>query len=130
MTQYNVPPASNPAAGDVNPDSIQLTLGEGQTSNQTVSLTGLSGGSLTLGAREEYAQALASRAGSQEDAWQRAVELLFERLAVRWTIAGLPVERQDELIGRYRMATAAERAWVRDVLREHVAANFPELQAP
>jgi hypothetical protein len=40
------------------------------------------------------------------------------------------VERQDELIGRYRMATAEERAWVRDVLREHVAANFPELDAP
>jgi hypothetical protein len=49
---------------------------------------------------------------------------------VRWTIAGLPLERQDELIGRYRMASVDERAWVRDVLREHVATNFPELQAP
>jgi hypothetical protein len=73
---------------------------------------------------------VAGAESAREDAWQRAIELLFERLAVRWTIAGLPVERQDELIGRYRMATAEERAWVRDVLREHVAANFPELDAP
>jgi hypothetical protein len=28
------------------------------------------------------------------------------------------------------MASAEERAWVRDVLRDHVAANFPELEAP
>ena len=49
---------------------------------------------------------------------------------MRWTIAGLPLERQDELLGRYRMASPEERAWVRDALREHVAENFPELQAP
>jgi len=93
-------------------------------------------GSLPARARREYARTLAGEgrvAGGEsvrEDAWQRAAELLFERLAVRWTIAGLPLERQDELIGRYRMATAEERAWVRDILREHLAANFPELQAP
>jgi hypothetical protein len=93
-------------------------------------------GSLPARARREYARTLAGEGrvaggeSAREDAWQRAVELLFERLAVRWTIAGLPLERQDELIGRYRMATGEERAWVRDVLREHVAANFPELQAP
>ena len=93
-------------------------------------------GSLPARARREYARTLAGegrQAGGEsarEDAWHRAVELLFERLAVRWTIAGLPLERQDELLGRYRMATADERAWVRDVLREHVAKNFPELQAP
>jgi RHS repeat-associated protein len=49
VTQYNVPPASNPPAGDVDPGSINLTLGDGQTSNQTVSASGLSGGPLTLG---------------------------------------------------------------------------------
>jgi hypothetical protein len=93
-------------------------------------------GSLPARARREYARTLAGEGrlaggeSAREDAWQRAAELLFERLAVRWTIAGLPLERQDELIGRYRMATAQERAWVRDALREHVAANFPELQAP
>ena len=93
-------------------------------------------GSLPPRARREYEDTLAGRGrvaggeSAREDAWQRAGELLFERLAVRWTIAGLPLAGQDELIGRYRMATADERAWVRDVLREHVAANFPELQAP
>jgi hypothetical protein len=91
-------------------------------------------GSLTAGARRDYAQALAGAPGrasiTQEDAWQRAVELLFERLAVRWTIAGAPIERQRELLARFRVATAAERAWVRDVLREHCAEHFPDVQAP
>ena len=93
-------------------------------------------GSLPARARREYARTIAGEGrlaggeSAREDAWQRAAELLFERLAVRWTIAGLPLERQDELIGRYRMASVDERAWVRDALREHVATNFPELQAP
>ena len=87
-------------------------------------------GSLTLGAREEYARALAGRAGSQEDAWQRAVELLFERLAVRWTIAGAPIESQRELLARYRASGPAERAWVREVLREHCREHFPDVTAP
>ena len=42
---------------------------------------------------------------SREDAWQRAVELLFERLAVRWEIAGAPIERQRELLARFRAAS-------------------------
>ena len=93
-------------------------------------------GSLPPRARREYVRTLAGEGrvaggeAAREDAWQRAVELLFERLAVRWTIAGLPLERQAELIGRYRMASVEERAWVRGVLREHVAEHFPELQAP
>jgi hypothetical protein len=93
-------------------------------------------GSLTAGARREYEQTLAgtrdgaSAAGTREDAWQRAVELLFERLAVRWVIAGEPIERQRELLGRLRMASAEERAWVRDVLREHCAEHFPDVNAP
>ena len=49
VTQYNVPPQSNPASGDVDPNSIQLTLANGQTSDQSVSLTGITGGPLTLG---------------------------------------------------------------------------------
>jgi hypothetical protein len=91
-------------------------------------------GSFTPGARREYARTLAGvdqRASStQEDAWQRAVELLFERLAVRWVIAGSPIDRQRELLGRLRMASAEERAWVREVLREHCAEHFPDVQAP
>ena len=86
-------------------------------------------GSLTLGARQEYADIL-SGGLYREDAWQRATELLFERLAVAWTISGLEITRQKELLGRYRMATADERQFVREALREHVPANFPEMQAP
>ena len=86
-------------------------------------------GSLTPAARAEYAAVLGGGL-HQEDAWQRAVELLFERLAVSWTVSEVPIERQKELLGRYRMASPAERQWVREALREHVAENFPELEAP
>jgi hypothetical protein len=86
-------------------------------------------GSLTPAARREYTDTL-SGGRHQEDAWQRATELLFERLATKWTIAGLEITKQKELLGRYRMASADERAFVRDCLREHVAEHFPELEAP
>jgi hypothetical protein len=85
--------------------------------------------SLTPGARREYGRVLAGGL-HREDAWQRAAELLFERLAVSWTIAGLETTRQKELLGRYRMASAAERSFVRDALREHVQEHFPELEPP
>jgi hypothetical protein len=87
-------------------------------------------GSLSASTRREYAQALASNPLSREDAWQRAVELLFERLAVRWEIAGAPIDRQRELLARFRAASSAERTWVRSVLREHCAENFPDVDAP
>ena len=91
-------------------------------------------GSLTPGARRDYAQTLASTgvraSATQEDSWQRAVELLFERLAVRWTIAGAPIDRQRELLARFRAGTAEERAWVREALREHCAEHFPDVHAP
>jgi hypothetical protein len=93
-------------------------------------------GSLTPAARREYAETLsgggsgAHAAATQDDTWQRAVELLFERLAVRWSIAGAPIERQRELLARFRVASPAERAWVREALREHCAEHFPDLQAP
>jgi hypothetical protein len=86
-------------------------------------------GSLTPRARLQYAATLDGGL-DREDAWQRATELLFERLAVVWTIAGVRTERQKELLARYRMASAAERTFVRESLREHVAEHFPELQAP
>ena len=87
-------------------------------------------GSLTPGARRQYAQALAGNPLSREDAWQRAVELLFEQLAVRWTIAGAPIDRQRELLARFRAASPAERAWVREALRAHCAEHFPDVSAP
>lgn len=86
-------------------------------------------GSLPPAARREYAAVLAGGL-NREDALQRAVELLFERLAVSWTIAGVEIDRQRELVGRYRMASGDERRSVRAALREHVAENFPELEAP
>ena len=86
-------------------------------------------GSMTPGSRTRYAETLAAGL-EREDAWQRATELLFEFLAVSWTISGLELTRQKELLGRYRMATNDERRFVRDTLREHVTEHFPELQAP
>jgi hypothetical protein len=87
-------------------------------------------GSMTPATRREYAQTFAGNQLSQEDAWQRAVELLFERLAVRWVIADAPIDRQRELLLRLRAASAEERAWIRTVLREHCAEHFPDVQAP
>jgi hypothetical protein len=69
----------------------------------------------------------AKPAASAEDRWQRRQELLFERLAVRWTIAGLPLEGQKELLGRYRLASSDERQQVRRTLAEHLAQRHPEV---
>jgi hypothetical protein len=88
-------------------------------------------GSMTPASRRQYAEVLAGSPLSQEDAWQRAVEFLFERLAVRWDAGGAdPITRQEELLARYRFASQDERRWIRDTLREHLAEHFPELQAP
>jgi hypothetical protein len=62
-------------------------------------------------------------AASAEDRWQRRVEYLFERLAVRWEIAGLPLEGQRELLGRYRMASSDERRAVRVAIDAHLRAH-------
>ena len=87
-------------------------------------------GAMTPATRAEYGKV---RAGGldQEDAWQRSVEFLFERLTVRWVIAGAdPIEKQKELLARFRFATRDERAWIRDALRRHLAEFFPEVDAP
>ena len=64
-------------------------------------------------------------AASAEDRWQRRGEFLFERLAVRWELAGLPLESQKELLGRYRMASSDERRWVRQTVDRHLSAKLP-----
>ena len=88
-------------------------------------------GAMSPATRREYAAVVAGSPLSREDAWQRAAEFLFERLAVRWDIAGAePILRQKELLGRYRFASQDERRWIREVLRAHLAENFPELDAP
>lgn len=86
-------------------------------------------GSLTPGSRRDYAETLAAGL-DREDARERGAELLFERLAVGWTVAGVETRAPRELLGRYRMASRDERAFVRDALRQHVEAHFPELEAP
>jgi hypothetical protein len=66
-------------------------------------------------------------AASTEDEWRRRTELLFERLAVNWEIAGLPLDDQKMLLGRYRMADAETQAWVRRTITEHLEQHIPEL---
>jgi hypothetical protein len=88
-------------------------------------------GAMTPATRRAYAAAAGGSPLSQEDAWQRAVEFLFERLAVRWQIAGTePITRQKELLARYRFASPGERRWIRETLREHVAEHFPDVDQP
>lgn len=89
---------------------------------------------MSPGTRAEYAALLrgerSTAAAAREDLWQRAVEFLFERLAVRWTVAGVAAEGQAALLARFRAATREERAAVRTALRAHLPAHFPELEAP
>jgi hypothetical protein len=69
----------------------------------------------------------ASHAASLEDAWARREETLFERLAVSWEIAGLPLDDQKMLLGRYRMSDPETRAWVRRTIAAHLDRHIPEL---
>lgn len=82
---------------------------------------------LSRGTIRKLGEGPGSAAASIDDAWQRREEALFERLAVRWEIAGLPLEEQDMLLGRYRMASAEERRWVRETIARHLAEFIPEL---
>ncbi|HEY2601625.1 MAG TPA: hypothetical protein VGI67_08720 [Thermoleophilaceae bacterium] len=82
---------------------------------------------LSAGTVKQVRQLDSTPAASSEDRWQRRGELLFERLAVGWTVAGLPLEGQKELLGRYRMATSDERSWIRDTIEGHVQKHHPEL---
>ncbi len=82
---------------------------------------------LSEGTLRQLEQLDARPAASAEDRWQRRTELLFERLAVRWEIAGLPLESQKELLGRYRMASTDERRWLRETLGEHLRSRYPDV---
>ncbi len=108
------PAPEAPTVDHAGPDGVALTL-------RTV---------MTIKTRAQYHEVLRGNVLSQEDAWQRAVEFLFERLAVRWTIAGVPTEGQRDLLRRLRAATPDERRFVRDTLRAHCADWFPDLEAP
>ena len=83
--------------------------------------------SLTEGTLRKLENLDAKPAASAEDRWQRKVEFLFERLAVRWEIAGLPLESQKELLGRLRMASAEEKRFVQRTLADHLAERYPDV---
>lgn len=83
--------------------------------------------SLSPGTIAKIGEAPAAAAASAEDAWHRRAEMLFERLAVSWEIAGLPLTDQKMLLGRYRMADAETQDWVRHTITAHVERYIPEL---
>lgn len=90
-------------------------------------------GSMTPATRREYADLMTFGTGpaqTSEDRWQRGVEFLFERLVAGWTVSGVATTKQKELLQRFRFASVEERAWIRDVLREHLAEWFPDVEAP
>jgi hypothetical protein len=82
---------------------------------------------VSAGTVSKLAEPAGGAAASADDLWRRRTELLFERFAVSWTIAGLPLTDQKELLGRYRMADQATQQWVRDTLEAHVREHQPEL---
>ena len=84
-------------------------------------------GELSARTIEKIGEGPGRAASSAEDAWRRRTELLFERLAVSWEIAGLPLDDQKLLLGRYRMADAETQAWVRRTITEHLEQHIPEL---
>jgi hypothetical protein len=85
--------------------------------------------SLSAGTIAKIGEAPAGMATSLDDAWKRRTEMLFERLVVRWEIAGLQLTEQAMLLGRYRMADTDTQRWVRETLARHVERYLPELSA-
>jgi hypothetical protein len=84
--------------------------------------------SLSPGSIAKIAEVSAHGGSTVDDAWHRRTELLFERLAVRWEIAGLPLDDQKMLLGRYRIADSQTQDWVRRTIDAHVERYIPELR--
>jgi hypothetical protein len=82
---------------------------------------------LSAGTVRKIAQGSKRAATTPDDAWKRREELLFERLVVRWELAGLPLEEQAMLLGRYRMADPETRRWVSRTIAAHREKYLPEL---
>jgi hypothetical protein len=82
---------------------------------------------LSPGTIRKIAGSSVKAGGSAEDARERRTELLFERLAVSWEVAGLPLTDQAMLLGRYRMAAPDERRWVQRTIAAHLERFIPEL---
>jgi hypothetical protein len=101
------------------PETVGYTDAEGNVLNLRATLSAGTIASIRKGPK---------RAGaSAEDVWHRRSEFLFERLAVSWEIAGLPLDDQKMLLGRYRMADPKEQQWVRETIAEHLEKHIPEL---
>ena len=83
--------------------------------------------SVSAGTVAKLREPTGGAASSPDDLWRRHTEMLFERFAVSWTIAGLPLTGQKELLGRYRMADQETQRWVRQTLDEHLRRHQPEL---
>jgi hypothetical protein len=83
--------------------------------------------SVSAGTVAKLTEAVGGAAASTDDRWRRSSEMLFERFAAGWTIAGLPLSGQKELLGRYRMADQETQRWVRETLADHVRRHHPEL---
>lgn len=99
----------------------------------TSSYTDPSGNTLVLrdelsrGSIGKILEGVGHQAYSTEDVWQRRAELIFERLVVSWEVAGLPLDDQKMLLGRYRMGSQEERRWVRETIDAHLREHIPEL---
>jgi hypothetical protein len=109
--KHRAPREKPPTVDYVDADGNTLTLRE----------------TLSIGTIAKLRAGPATAATSQDDAWRRRSELLFERLAVRWEIAGLPLTDQKMLLGRYRMADSATQQWVRETIARHLERYIPEL---
>jgi hypothetical protein len=83
--------------------------------------------SVSAGTVAKLKEAVGGPAASTDDIWRRRTEMLFERFAVRWTISGLPLTAQNELLSRYRFADQDTQRWVRETIDGHLAAKQPEL---
>jgi hypothetical protein len=82
---------------------------------------------LSPGTIEKIREGPVSDAADVEDVWQRREEMLFERLVASWEIAGLPLDDQKMLLGRYRMADPETRRWVRETITTHLREFIPEI---
>jgi hypothetical protein len=81
--------------------------------------------SLSAGTIRAIKNAPVAAGASADDAWRRRTEMLFERLATSWEIAGLPLDDQKLLLGRYRMADTATQQWVQRTIRIHLDRFLP-----
>ena len=127
--------------GAVGPAAVRRATGDGKKRKRraepapaaTVDYTDADGNVLTLresvsaGTVAKLAEPAGGAAASADDLWRRRTELLFERFAVRWVIADLPLDKQKELLARYRMADQDTQRWVRETIDEHLARHQPEL---